>query len=343
MVPRRLRRRGRLAATAACTLLLLIGIPGSVRARSKVKRGELHSFDELMKVMEKSSLTYLLDIDDNLPAPAIDKPRVLSANQLLTESDGHLTLTEASISKEANEVLKTAEEAFENEKFDTALELYKKVQEIAPDYSHLLTLVGDVYYRQGEYGKARDCFRQAIDRNFADYDAHWFLADAAWKVDDKSEAMQELTIAHILNVNHETLKKGLLTRRDSIRRPWKAWDYAPRYTLSRDGKQVKVTAQEDWLGYAVAKAIWIYEPGYAEKIAGEERRENVISFLEEKEALLGALGTNKKLKQVERIIDDGYVDELIYYEIVARQAPEALVLLPRDTFMRLVHYVDTYH
>jgi tetratricopeptide (TPR) repeat protein len=123
----------------------------------------------------------------------------------------------------------------------------------------------------------------------------------------------------------------------------KEWDYAPRYSLSREGGKVKVRFAEEWMGYAIAKAIWKYEPGYAESMEGPDYQERTISMLEEKEALLGALATNKKLTSVSQAIEDGYVDEFIVYEVLARKSPGALVLLPPDYFDRLLRYVDTYH
>ena len=53
--------------------------------------------------------------------------------------------------------------------------------------------------------------------------------------------------------------------------------------------------------------------------------------------------TNEKVKHIEKIINGGYANEFIYYELRARRAPEAVVMLPRKVFMRLVDYVDTFH
>ncbi len=63
----------------------------------------------------------------------------------------------------------------------------------------------------------------------------------------------------------------------------------------------------------------------------------------EKEALLAWLRGPKSPQQIARIVDNGFANEFISYEVLAPRAPAAIVLLPRDLFMRIVRYVDTYH
>ncbi len=335
------------SACSVATLLLVAGaaLTGPALARHKEPKGnaELHTPDQVLKIMEKSSLAYEIGVDNALRPPALEDPRVLS-NRLFLRQDGeNLDLVALSLSKEAGEILEAGEDAYNKKDYDLALERYDKVLEMEPGFVHALTLIGDVHYARGEYEQARDFFQKAIDRNFADYDAHWFLADTLWRLGDKGQAIEQITIAHLLNVNHETLRKALLQLRDQIGRPWRDWDYAPRFSLGRDGKKVKVTAHEDWLGYAIVKAVWAYEPGYAEGMAGPDYSKNVITMEEEKEALLAVLNTPKAPQQLARIVDDGFVNEFLYYEVLARRTPATIVLLPRELFMRLVQYVNTYH
>jgi len=67
---------------------------------------------------------------------------------------------------------------------------------------------------------------------------------------------------------------------------------------------------------------------------------------EEKEGLLAMYVVHEKDKAFETlraIIDQGYVAEMIECEIMDGKAPEALVLMPRKSFTRLVEYVDKLH
>ena len=332
-------------------VLLLIACAATVApaaARHKDRKNAdgqttLHTPDAILKIVEKSSLTYEIDIDDSLQASALDNPRVLSNQLLLRQTGDDLDLVALDLSKKGREALDAGEEAYTNEEYALALERFKEVLEIDPGYVRALTLIGDVYYARGEDERARDYFQQAIDRNFADFDAHRFLADTLWRLGEKGSAIEQITIAHLLNVNHKGVKEALLELRDQIGRPWKDWDYSPRVSITREGKKIKVMAHEDWLGYALVKAVWAYEPGFVESAAGPDASKSLINVQEEKEALLAVLGGPKAPQQIVRIVDDGYVNEFLYYEVLAPRAPAAIVLLPRELFMRLVQYVNTYH
>jgi len=343
---------------AALVIAAALIAPGTVFARHKDRKEKpakpeetpavgsnpsLHTPAEIYTIMKKSSLTYQIDIKDSLPAPEAESPRVLSSQLLLTQKGDDQQLIAMTPSSAAHEVLDAADQAYEKKEYASAIEGYKKALEIDPDFVHTLTLLGDVYYARAEYDQAEESFQKAIDRNFADYDAHWFLADTEWKLGNKAQAIEEITIAHLLNVNHDKVKKSLLRLRDEIGRPWKEWDYVPRFALSRDGGTIKVEAQEGWIGYALVKAVWAFEPGYAESVAGPDYKKNAMTDQEEKEALLAVLNDPKSPQQLMRIVDDGYVNEFLYYEVLARSHPAAIVMLPRDLFMRVVHYVDTYH
>jgi len=312
-------------------------------AQKQDVKSRIHTPAEILKVMEQSQITYEINIDDSLAPAVVDSPIVLS-NQLWLKKDEHgYTLVHFDLSDAAAETLKSAEEAFQKKDFDSALRLYLAVQKLEPAYHHIWTLIGDVFYSQGQYEKAKEHFEKVVANNFADYNAHWFLGDAEWQLGRKKEAIREITIAHLLNVNHQALKKVLLNYRDQFKRPWKDWQFAPRFSLSLDDKKVVVKFATDWMGYALVKAVWKYEPGYAESMSGPEYETLVVNMLEEKEALVSLLAHNEKLKLINKIIEDGYVNEFIYYELLAKRAPMAIVLLPQEDFMRLAEYIEKYH
>jgi tetratricopeptide (TPR) repeat protein len=146
------------------------------------------------------------------------------------------------------------------------MELYNK----DTTYFFALTLIGDCFYNLGDYENAIFYFDKAMARNFIDYDAHWFKADALKNLGDMDGALREITIAHLLNVNHESLNMVLRRYREIIGRPWKEMNFEPWYELEISGDSVFVKADPGWLGYASVKALWKYEPGYAESMIGED-------------------------------------------------------------------------
>jgi tetratricopeptide (TPR) repeat protein len=307
-------------------------------------RPSLHSFDKIAKIMEDSTLVYELGSDENLPEQSIESPPGLSDQALLQEDNkGGYTLTEFRLSEEAGKKFKQAEEAYQAKDYDGALKLYEEVRALQPDYYHVLTVMGDVYYMKGQYKEAKAYYQEAIQHNFADYQAHWFLADADWKLNDQKEAVEQITTAHLLKVNHSEIRKALLRYREKVGRPWKEWKFSPRYSLTQDGKKIKVVSGTEWLGYAAVKAVWKYEPGYAESMVGPDYEKRVVIIEEEKEALIAYLSQEHPMEPLRKIVDDGYTDEFIYYELLAPRAPIAMVLMPRQSFNRILDYIDKYH
>jgi tetratricopeptide (TPR) repeat protein len=308
-------------------------------------RPALHTFAEIMKIMEDSKLTYELGSDEDLPPPPATEPPKGLWDQawLMEKGDGGYSLTSFTLSDPARQKLAEAEKAYEAKDYDLALKGYEEVRKLQPDYHKILTLIGDVYYSKEGYETARSYYEEAIQKNFADYQAHWFLADALWKLGDKKAAIRQITIAHLLNVGHANIKKAMLGYRDKTGHPWKDWQFSPRYSLEQDGKKVKIRCPLEWLTYASVKAVWKYEPGYAERMAGPDYAKQLLVDEEEKEALVAYLSQDKPLPIVSTILDEGFINEFLYYEILAPKAPTAMVMFPRESFMRIVEYIDRYH
>ena len=310
---------------------------------------KIHSPKEILELMEKSKLTYKIGNLKEEQLPPAEKPQQLSNQLHLYKTETGFAISEYELSPEAKIVLQKGEDFYAAGDYEAALKQYQDLYKLMPEYSQSLVLMGDIYYNMKQYDQAKAMLNKAIEMNFVSYNAHWFLADAEWELGNKEAAMQEITIAHLLNVGHESLRKKMLSYRRVMMRDWKDWDYLPKYHLSQKGNEISVDMDIEWLGYALVKALWKYEPGYAEKMSGKEYATQVVDFSEEKEALLSVLVPNedneKNLRwtQINKIAKDGYVKEFIIYEIASRKAPLALVLLPREQFMRLVTYVNTYH
>jgi len=329
--------RARLWA-ATFTVLLT---PFLSTGQDKSRPPTLHSPDQILKIMEASKLSYIIAALDSTDVPP-DTPRVLGNTMVLRKTDGGYSLVQVTLSDEASSILSKAEDAFSRKEFEQAFALYGKTREADSTFVQSTTLQGDVRYAQGQYEEAKTLFLESIAQNFIDYDAHWFLADTYARLVIPDSATIHYTMAHLLNRNHQHAREALTAHRLDIGRPWKEWTFKPSYVLSRSGDRVSVKASSDWLGYAIVKAVWEFEPGYADSTLGKGYPASLSNTHEEKEAVLACMsGNNHEL--LERIISDGFVDEFILYEIIGPKAPEALLLLAGPTFMRLVEYVDKYH
>lgn len=309
-----------------------------------VAQSKIHSPAEILKIMNESKLTYELDVDYKPSDSTLADTPVLS-NQLAVKEDknGNLTLEMYSLSKDANELLATAEAAFQDGKLQQARMLYSRLYDIDPNYHHALTLIGDTYYAEGKYDSAKSFFLNAINRNFADYNAWWFLSDTYSKLGMSDSALHCITVAHLLNVNHQNLRKALRKHRKEADLDWKEWVLVPQFSLSQQGNSYKISSTQEWLTYAMVKALWKFEPGYFEQMRGRPRSpSDLTSTLEEKEALLAYIAGAER-KDLANIIEEGYADELVLYELISRRAPSTLLILPRATFFRVAEYVQKYH
>ena len=307
-------------------------------------QSKAHSPAEILKIMNESKLTYELDLDYKASDSTLADTPVLSNQLVLIEDkDRSHTLETYSLSKDANDLLKAAEASFQNGKLQEARNLYFQLYKFDPKYHYALTLIGDTYYGEGKYDSAKSYFLNAIDRNFVDYNAWWFLADTYNKLEMLDSAVHCITVAHLLNVNHQNLRKALHHYLKEADKDWKEWALVPQYSLSGQGNRYKISSTEEWLTYAMVKALWRYEPGYHAQMLGRPRKpSDLTSTLEEKEALLAYI-TAKERNDLADIIEDGYADELVLYELISRTAPSTLLLLPRAIFFRLVKYLQEYH
>jgi tetratricopeptide (TPR) repeat protein len=330
-----------------CVLLIFLAetsLPLQASADNWDGEISLHTPAEIVELVETSSVVYEIGILAT-PLEREDEPVLAPQLYVKTTPDG-AEIAHYVLSAAAAVALERGEEAFQEKQYGDALAQYRIVQQLEPEYASLLTLIGDVLYVQRKYARAIEYFEQAIARNFIDYQAHWFLADAQWAQGATEIALHHLTIAHVLNINHPQLRQRLMAYREQAGTPWKSWEFSPQYTLTKQQERVQVRSTEEWLGYALVKALWAYEPGYAEAMGEPDCGQQVVCMLAEKEALVSLLtqhdGTDL-FHHLHPIIQDRFVQELIWYELIAPKVPEALLLLPNESLMRIVEYVKRYH
>ena len=196
-----------------------------------------------------------------------------------------------------------------------------------------------------KFEKAIEWYKKTIELNYIDYMAHWFLADAYKKENKLKKALDEITIAMILNRNNPRIKLSFdaIYELNKLKSP--DWTFTPQIQIDSTGEdQVKVAYGKDWLGYALVKALWSYEPGYKESMGADE---NSFSIYEELEAFASLMTsfTKKKLKKnpqfsaLQRSIDKEMVNEFIYYEILLPEYPFVANQFPKETIESIKDYI----
>lgn len=301
----------------------------------------IHTYAEILKIMEESQLVYEIGIDYE-PPDSVEQPTVLS-NQfyVVNHEDGSITLHRYEITESANAILDSGEVAFNKGDTQEARALYQNLLRGEPDYHFALTLIGDTFYLEGAYDSARTYFMKAIARNRVDYSAWWFLADTYGKLDMADSALSCMTIAHLLNINHSNMKKMLVKYRERAGLSWKEWSLAPVYSLAEAGRNIRISSTEEWLAYAMVKAVWKYEPGYVQRMMGADSTQTDM-ILEEKEAIVLYAFTNKR-EDLIGTFENRQGDSMVLYELVARRIPHVMLLLPASQFEHVMDYVKSYH
>ena len=304
---------------------------------------KLHTPAQILKIMEQSKLTYTIDILDKKIARHDRDSTVLHNQYYIVNNNGKLELFEYTLNEKARNILEKAEQEFKEGNYQKALLFYKELYNMRPDYAYGLTLIGDAFFYLDQPDSAETYFLKAIAINPIDYTAHWFLADTYWKKGMGLEAINYITMAHLLNKNNPRLLGKLKYYRKQIQDPWEDWAFEPQYLLSSEGHKIHVEVNPDWMGYGLVKAVWKYEPGYAKSMVGLEPDEYTYNLTEEAEAVSALIIANPKMKRFEKIISDGYFEEFFYYEIIAVASPEALLVIPREKLERIAEYVSRFH
>lgn len=327
------------------------------------QKGELHEPAEILKIIEESELFYGLEQSDEIEPAAVEIPQLLPGLASVMQN-GERVLGSLELSDAAAEPWWKAEQHFASKEFEQAITAYRQVLALQPDYTSAYTMIGDSFYNMEQYDSARFYLRLAIEKNFIDYQAHWFLASTENKTGNDKEALREITIAHILNPGHALLKRTLKLYRERLDQTWEEWSIAPAYELIEESEdEVRVRFANGWMMYALAKALWTFEPGYAEDMGIESEAEMMLSTLPEKEALLLFLleqetmqrhakedadvklnpETIKLAERIQAIAEAGMLDLLIYYEILGRNYPKLFSMLNKDSIEHFIKYVNEFH
>ncbi|MBD3179303.1 MAG: hypothetical protein GF417_06720 [Candidatus Latescibacteria bacterium] len=304
---------------------------------------DLHTPAEIIRIMEESELIYTIayyggeDSDDD--------SLVLQPGRYRVEGDssGMKVMMEYEYSPVVMGHISRGDSLFSLGKYSEAEAQYHKAWASGNgSYHPALICIGNCHYAVGRYDSAAVYFKEVIGGNFMSYQAHWFLSDSYFYLDRIEEAYRELLTAHLLNINHDSLFRKLKELRKIMGRPWKDWVIQPRYRITEKDGKIVISAEEKWMGYAMVKAVWRYEPGYRQSMIGHEMDQVLTSTLEEREALLAYLATSQD-ERITGIIEDGFVDEMLIYEIIARKYPVILVIAENDDFSRVMEYVNKYH
>lgn len=311
---------------------------------------DISSPSELLEILEKSTNNYELNRLD--VAIEFDNSLVLNSNTFYRQKKGDgFIAVEVELGKEAKVIKEEAEELFQSKEYEQARLLYDKLLQMHPEYTKLLVYIGQTYHLEGEVQKAIPFYTKAIGQNFIDYMGHWFLGRAMWDIGKTDDCLASYMVAHLLNRNHPLLKQELIKVLAINGLEYNDWRFVPQIELKQqDSTNMSVAYASGWEGYAIAKAVWAFEPSHSEKMG---QVFGVPSMVQEKEALIAFYLTyevgNKKLSKAPFVkafnyaVEHKQVDAFILYEIFLVEEPALAYQLSVDNFMYLSEYVIDNH
>lgn len=309
-----------------------------------VDHPRLHEPTEILQIMEKSPISYhMQNGNEKKLLKEMEAPVMNSELHLLRGEDGVMDITAVKHTAKGSALFQGAESLFSQHKYDAALLVYWEIHGQEPAYEHVHALIGDAHYQAGNLDSAAYHFEEAIRKNPIDYQAHWFLADTYSRMGRDEDALRTITRAHLLNRNHEMLKKVFLGYRDKSGKKWKEWSFRPAYRVEVKDQEVVITAPAKWLPYAMAKAVWKSEPGYAESVLGPGVSSGNISWYLAEEFEAMSMLDPKEEKRLAAAMEKDMLVPFILYEYMSIEKPWVFYMVDDGTIDKVIAYLDEFH
>ena len=126
------------------------------------------------------------------------------------------------------------------------------------------------------------------------------------------------------------------------------WVFNPQVEVIKTDSGINVKYNDVWLGYAIAKALWQFEPGYKENMGIKKDADINFNQDAEKEALISVLimAENEKKKKLPESINalqkatkNKMYQEYLFYEIWLPKRPDIALQLPDKFIKEISDYV----
>ncbi len=311
---------------------------------------KIHSTNEILKILSDSKLGYQIKMLDKTISVPDYSDKLNHLNSYRVVNDSAISTYEYKMNDLASQKMQKAEMYYQAKDYDNALLWYKNALEADSSCLFLMTYIGQMYEIKKDRENAIIWFKKAISKNYIDYMAHWFLADNYKAVNDLNSAIDEIAIARILNRNNKRIKSSfdnifLLARRDTA-----DWYFNPQVEINQlSDTNVSVAMGDKWTGYAMAKALWLYEPGYSESMGVEKGKHSIV---EDRECLISLvvaqINAKTKIKNdpqlfvLKQAAENSHLDNYILYEIWLPKNPAVAYQLPEKTINGIKDYILNY-
>ncbi len=305
-----------------------------------------HKPADLLKILKASKTTYTVgNLDMVIPDSKYNITN--SANIMHEDSNGQFVAKKVVLAKGADSTWNEAERLFkEDSNYKEARKVYRDVLDIDPDYYPAKMQIAKTFEIEKDYEKAEASYKQAISKNYVDYLPHQLIAEDYLKEKKYDEAVDEISVASVLNRNDTSVSADMNKIYAKTRMKYGDWTFTPQYKLEK-GKtdaEISVLVKKGWYGYAIAKAIWKYEPGYAQNT---DATPDNVTLIQERECLMNLLAGQDSIKAKDTdpgilaladAQDYKLMDGFIYYEILLPAHPSLVYQLPNNVIKSIRDY-----
>lgn len=299
---------------------------------------------EAMEIIKESKTLYSLKYLDK-PIPVPDRSRLINYPVYREKKGDSYDVKAIKATGEAKKLLDKAENYFGSHQYAKARDAYTLALQEDPKLYSAITYIGQTYGIEKNWDKAELWYKKAIEANYVDFLAHWLLADVYKIKGQKEKALDEISIAKVLNRNNprlEALRKEIYGLNGlNI----KNWTFNPQIRITRDSVtgNVNMVADSIWAIYASVQTAWLYEPKYKERA-----KKSVMPETMYRECLMGLLPfmENKSLKdsvevlqRLDKVLTADKLEEFVFYEIILPDNPALAFYLDKKQIESLKDYV----
>lgn len=326
-------------------LLSVITFSFSVSAQER----KIHTPAEMIKIATESKLTYNIGFLENPIVAENYENNLLQPEYYRVEQSDKIIVRKYDLRAKAKAFFEAAETEFQANKLPQALENYLLAYKEDSTFSLALSYAGQVCEHSGNYTDAEKYLKKAVSQNYIDYMAHWFLADVYEHNGALQKAKQEILVAHILNRNNPRIMTALKRILTKVGDKYNSeWVFNPQVEVLQTDSGINVKYNDVWLGYAIAKALWQFEPGYKENMGIKKDADINFNQDAEKEALISVLimAENEKKKKLPESINalqkatkNKMFQEYLFYEIWLTKRPDIALQLPNKFIKEISDYV----
>jgi tetratricopeptide (TPR) repeat protein len=333
-------------------------------AEAQHARDGLFRPDKIFAILESSSRHYeIASVDDVEPK---EIPEVVPEQngqarpidpylEVKLDDAERIKLVSSRPPPEIAEIFEHASNAAAARDYHTAQALYAKAIEVAPDYFKTYTYIGNAYYFLGEYQLAESAFAKAIKLNPVDYQAYLFLGDTYYQMEEFARSKEILTKAYMLNRTNDVVQERLRAALAKIDLRIRTNRLAPRIQIDRQGENVVLKFDKAsglrWLALSACLACWAFESECGDRADEDEDPLRLSMYREclinQAASIAVRMGRDdEEIGADERVllgaIEDGFLEAIIFWEIVASRAPVVILLLPDEVKVQILEYIDRY-